>query len=268
MIKVCWHGAASLTLVVKEVEILVDPYFSSKEDYGAWYTENVNKPEWEFYLANFAPDLVHITHGHFDHFDLEAVKRLEREKHPLFMGSAEVGATLTEVCGVPADRILVLAPGQQISLLGLNFRAIEGVHWNTGEEGTRIAAFFKTNPAKYYGAMPCGGPMLGLIIDSGEEKVYISGDTELEGIPDEKVDIACLNIGAPVYDPKTKGEGSSVVNGQEATLALNERLQPRVAIPLHHDFALFLREPDIQYVRDHVRARFLELVPNQWYEVG
>lgn len=232
--KIAWHGSASITIKFDGIEILTDPHFSKKTEYGGWYVENPNAPQIEEYLDNFNPDLVFITHGHFDHFDLHTVDKINKAKAPAFVGSYEAVWALKYYFDIPDNRLLPLKGGEERAFRGLSLKAYEGVHWITGEEGSLASEKLRKRPDRY-GVMPCGGPNLGLIIEGKEGRAYISGDTLLEGIPREKVDYAVIFTGGKGLHPVTKEPTKAITDPDDVALAVRDYLQPRVVIPVHYD---------------------------------
>lgn len=234
-----WHGNAAISLETGGVRLAVDPLFSPAGTYGPWHVPNPHAPDWDSWLRGFAPDWVLITHGHWDHFDLEACRRLDAALAPRFIGTGEVVAVLTGPLGVEAGRCTVLEPGGRLQWPGgLELAAYAGNHWMTGEEGARIAAKL----AHHWGAFPCGGAMLQVVLsEGGRRRAYISGDTLLNAVPGlEGVDLAVVNICGRVQHPKTR-EWVKVATGPEDLEGVIRSVQPRAAAPVHWDFPLMER---------------------------
>ncbi|MGD0857344.1 MAG: MBL fold metallo-hydrolase [Dehalococcoidia bacterium] len=242
--QIAWHGSASISIRVDGVEILFDPHFSKKEQYGDWYEENPHAPKVADYLAQFSPGLVLITHGHFDHFDLHTVDAINQSKQPVFTGSTDVIWALQYYFQIPGERLLPLTPRQPTTFKGLEIRAFEGVHWITREEGTRVSEKLRGRPERY-GVMPCGGPSLGIIITGKQGRVYISGDTLLEGIPQEEVDYAIIFTGGLCSHPVTKEPTKIIVDPQDIAMTVENNLKARAVIPVHYDFVPALEPLDV-----------------------
>ncbi|MCL5676615.1 MAG: MBL fold metallo-hydrolase, partial [Firmicutes bacterium] len=225
MFEFFWHGSCSVALRWPGAEFLLDPNFSSKEDYGDWYWPNDFRPDYDTYFREHRPTHVFITHGHYDHFDLETCKRLEAKCRPIFMGSPEVVAAVRRYIDVPDERLQALRNGDTVSLPGgVTLTAMQGVHWITGEEGD-IASRKLDRPDRY-GVMPAGGPMLSVMLNVAGHSIYISGDNELKGIPNQPVDVAVLSVGSVMPHPATKVYDRPIVTVDEASLALRYRLKP------------------------------------------
>ncbi|HEY3316087.1 MAG TPA: MBL fold metallo-hydrolase [Bacillota bacterium] len=292
MFDFAWHGAASISLRFGGSDgpvVAVDPVFSRAGDYGPWYSPNPKAPEFREYLTEFPPDVVLITHGHFDHFDPETIKRIAVARPACrFGGSPEAIAVIRELCGVPPERSVPLIAGLGYALPGLTADPGEtaplrlvpraGEHWLTGEEGSRAAAKLAGRPDRY-GVMPCGGPMLGMFIrfqgaGSGSESVliYVSGDNRLPALPEGPVDVAVVNIAGRLHHPVTK-EPTQEIPGPEDVGTVIDRLKPGLFIPVHWDHVIFIEPVDPEKIRVSAAsarhpARVLCPPYNCWTPVG
>ncbi len=261
-VEICWHGGPSFTLRLGGLEVLVDPSFSRVGDYPAWFDENCanrGAPSVPEYLEGHEPRYLFITHGHFDHFDLHAVERLTGSRRDLLIaGSPSVLRTCREVLGLPAGRLvaiplhgegwLELDGGGREGGNGLPTRvaALPGPHWFTGAEGDAVSAKLAGRPERY-GAMPCGGPMLGLLFEAGASRgvfrLWASGDTEPAGFPDPArtgpLDAAIVSCGGKLRNPGSRQlEGPFLDEASLARLAA-AKLRPRVLVPVHYDHPVF-----------------------------
>lgn len=236
-----WHGSSAHSLEMAGLRFTVDPWFSPTGTYGPWYRANPRAPEMEVYLEQFRPDYVVLTHGHFDHFDIEAVKAIEAGCHPRYIASREVVSVLTGSCGADPARCLALAPGESRALPGgIEVTAYLGDHWFTGPEGDEAARKL----ARHYGAMPAGGPMLQLLFSGPEGPVYVSGDTTAAAIPHlPGCRLAVVYMGTQMPHPTTKEPASPLPTLAEAPEVL-ERLRPQVLAPVHWDFHEWLEPFD------------------------
>lgn len=267
-----WHGSASFSLRIGKKEILIDPSFSQIADYGSWYIPNLNAPDFSLYFTNYQPDYVLLSHGHFDHFDLHTIKKIERVKAPKYIGSPEITAALEEYFNIPAERLISVKPNDPLSLNGdLMITANVGEHYLTGLDGTKAALKFKGRTDRY-GVMPCGGPMLNFIINSVGERIYISGDSLIGGIPNEQVDIAIMCVGGPLFDPVSKQKFKAIIDIDDAVVSAEKFLQPRFIIPIHYDFkymdAIDMNEftAKMQSIKSHPEV----ITPpyNTWVEIN
>lgn len=87
--QVSYIGHASIFLQWKHLNILIDPVYSEKvgPSYVSWLKiRRVQEPGINF--EDLPPiDIVLVSHGHYDHMDIETLKRLQEEKNPLFITS-------------------------------------------------------------------------------------------------------------------------------------------------------------------------------------
>lgn len=306
MLEFAWHGTASVSLRLGEggPVVAVDPVFSRAGVYGPWYTPNPHAPSLDEYIAGFAPDVVLVTHGHFDHFDLETVKAIAAARPTCrFGGSAEVTETLRTVCGIAPERTFALESGAAYELPSLApvgqanpaggadrpaggdhraggdrpvLRPLAGEHWLTGEEGSRAAARFAGRPDRY-GVMPCGGPMLGFFIDlpgrgGASTLIYVSGDNRLHTMPKDQVDVAIVNIGGLLTNPQTKEPTKEITGPEDMAAVIDEHLRPRTLIPVHWDHDIFLSRVEWRQIEEGAAqtshpARLLHPPYNRWIVV-
>ncbi len=242
MVRIAWHGSGAYTLEIAGCEVLVDPYFSPAGTYGAWYTPNAHAPRPADYLAAHAPDLVILTHGHFDHCDLETVKALTAIRPLHFVTSGAVSAALLRHCGLGSDAVTTIAPGQRLDLGAVRLHAYAGKHWLSDAEGDEAAR--KLDRPDRYGVFPAGGPSLGFAAEAGGDRAYLSGDTVLEGVPDLEAPVAIVNAGTRMRHPVTKEVATPVVTSNDLP-KVARRLRAAVLVPLHWDFPLFLEPFDV-----------------------
>lgn len=192
--KITWHGHAFFEILTSDGKnVVIDPFTDNpKTD---------TKPE------DLDPDLVLVTHGHYDHAgcvraldapvvaNFEVATWLERGGHQQATGM-NIGGW-TEVAGVR----VWMAPA-----------------WHSGGLPNEDGDFLGN-----------GGNAYGFIIDDGEQRLYHAGDTGLFGdmktVIGEimKPDIALLPIG----DLFTMGpEHGAIAAGW---------IKPKVAIPMHYN---------------------------------
>lgn len=265
MVRIAWHGSAAHTLDLDGHEVLVDPFFSPAGAYGPWYTANPRAPAADRYLAGFHPELVVITHGHFDHCDLETIKALHAMRPLHYACSPSVAAALRRHCNLDAAAITEVEPGRSYAIGAIRLVVFAGEHWLTGEEGD-VAARKLDRPDRY-GVFPAGGPSLGFSFGS----VYVSGDTTLDGVPDIEAPIAVLSVGTRMRHPVTKEVDTPILTAADVPAAVT-RLQARVVAPVHWDFPLFLDPFDLsdlarRLASEAPQCRLASLHYNAWVDL-
>ena len=128
-------------------------------------------------LANYSilpkADLILITHAHVDHLDTAAIRQIS-QKNTLLICNAETAEKINQG--------LVMRNGDSRLFLGLNIEAVPAYNTTPGKE--------KFHPK---------GRDNGYVIQFGNKKVYVAGDTE--DIPEmaalKDIDIAFLPVNQP-----------------------------------------------------------------------
>ena len=195
--KVTWIGQAGLLLKNENVVIMIDPYLSDSIGKKDW--KKKRKKEIENSLFEIKPDVMIFTHNHADHYDPETVKRfIGNDTSVTVLSPFSVWETVRNYGG--NNNFVLFNRGTVWSERGVKFTAVKAEHSDV-----------------------CA---IGVIIDDGTRKYYISGDTLyneriFEDIPD---DIYAVFL--PV-----NGEGNNM-NMTDAK-AFCERINPTCAVPIH-----------------------------------
>ncbi|HVS53206.1 MAG TPA: MBL fold metallo-hydrolase [Opitutaceae bacterium] len=82
---VTWIGHASILLETMRGNFLVDPVFSERASPFAWIGPRRVHPPGVAFDALPRIDAVLLSHDHYDHFDVAALRRLAREHRPHFI---------------------------------------------------------------------------------------------------------------------------------------------------------------------------------------
>ncbi len=199
--KITWLGQAGLLFENEKVKIMIDPYLSDS-------VEKVNPKNYRRQpvceeIFDIKPDIMIFTHNHLDHYDPETAERFINED----------------------SAITVLSPASVFAVvrsLGGNNNFVlfnDGTSWT--EKGIRVTAV----RAEHSDPTP-----IGVIIDDGNKKYYVTGDTlynekNFEHIPN---DIYALFL--PI-----NGVGNNM-NTVDAN-RFCERINPEIAVPIH--FGMF-----------------------------
>ena len=195
--KITWLGQAGLLFETDDLKIMIDPYLSDcvKKVNPKNYRRVPVKEE----LFDIKPDVMIFTHNHLDHYDPETVPKFITED----------------------SDILVLAPQSvwgEVRKIGGNTNYVQfNRHTTWTEKGIKITAV----KAEHSDPTP-----IGVIIDDGEKKYYVTGDTlyNEEIFADIPDDIYAVFL--PV-----NGLGNNM-NKVDAK-AFCERINPKVAVPMH-----------------------------------
>ena len=146
--KITWLGQAGLLLETGDYKIMVDPYFS--DSVAKVNPNNYRRAAMQEEFWAVKPDVLIFTHNHLDHYDPETVARILAQ----------------------ARDVLVLAPGSvwgEVRKMGGGHNyVLFNRHTSWTEKGIRFTAV----KAEHSDPTP-----IGVIIDDGEKKYYITGDT-------------------------------------------------------------------------------------------
>lgn len=198
--KITWLGQAGLLLEKGDFKIMIDPYFS--DSVAKVNPKNYRRVPMREEFWAVKPDVLIFTHNHLDHYDPATAEKL------LAGGNA-----------------LVLAPGSvwgEVRKLGGEHNyVLFNRHTSWTEKGMRFTAV----KAEHSDPTP-----IGVIIDDGEKKYYITGDTlyneEIFGdIPDD-----VYAVFLPV-----NGAGNNM--NQEDAARFAQRIGAKKVVPIH--FGMF-----------------------------
>ncbi len=140
-------------------------------------------------------DMILVTHSHYDHCSPQDVAKLQKE--------GTVIVTVADCAGKFRGDVRIMKPGDSLKIDEVTIEAVPA--YNTDKPNHPRAA---------------GG--VGFIIEMGGSRIYHAGDTDLIPEMDEiEADIALLPVAGPT------------MTAEEAAQAV-ERINPRVAIPMHY----------------------------------
>lgn len=195
--KITWLGQAGLLFENSDIKIMIDPYLSNSVQ--KTNANNYRRVPVLESLFNIKPNVMIFTHNHLDHFDPETVERFVKKD----------------------TAVIVLAPSSVWS----EVRKIGGknnyVLFNRGTTWTEFGVKFTAVKAEHSDSSP-----IGVIIDDGEKKYYVTGDTlyNKEIFDDLPSDIYAVFL--PV-----NGCGNNM-NMADAK-AFCQTIKPKFAVPIH-----------------------------------
>ena len=197
--RLTWLGHATVLIELDGVRLLTDPVLRRS-------VLHLRRARGVSLSAAGSPNLVLVSHLHWDHFDLPSLARLGQETRIVApLGSGK----LLRRRGF--QRIDEVTEGSEVRAGPLQIRATHAEH----------------KP----GRVPWGAkvPALGYVV-SGSSSVYFAGDTDLfagmDGLQ-EGLDVALVPIAG--WGPTLPPGHLDVDRAAEAV----RRLRPRVAIPIH-----------------------------------
>lgn len=231
-------GHSTVLLNFFGLTVLMDPVFSSRVGFGR--PPLVLGPKRYFRPALVAhefspPELIVLSHAHFDHFDLASLRRFSRDT-PIV--TARHTAVLLR--GLRFRHVRELGWGQTITIgvrgESLRVTALEVAHW-----GARL---MRDHHRGYNG----------YLFERGEHAVVFGGDTAytraFARLRDRSrpIDLMLMPIGA--YNPWIRAHCSP-----EQAFAMAEQARARTFVPVHHETFKLSSEPMDEPGR-RIRAAF------------
>ncbi len=195
--KITWLGQAGLLFEKDDFKVMIDPYLS--DSVGELHPDRHRRVAVDETLFEIKPDVMIFTHDHLDHYDPQTVPYfLTADTKITVLSPRSVYEKVRTIGGqnnyVQFDRHTSWSEG------GICFTAVKATH-------SDLAA-------------------IGLILDDGEKKYYVTGDTlyNEEIFQDIPKDIYAVFL--PV---------NGVGNNMNMTDAKRfcERIAPQVAVPIH-----------------------------------
>ncbi|WP_129715749.1 MBL fold metallo-hydrolase [Pedobacter sp. SYP-B3415] len=155
---ITWFGHSSYLIQSEGKSLLVDPVFSERTSpfdfIGTKCFEGMNFMDTGKLPV---PDVVLITHDHYDHMDFQVIKKLRKEK-TIFICSLGVGAHL-EHWQIESSRIHELAWYEHAEAAGFSLRAVPARHFS--------GRLFKRNQTAWSG----------FVLQTGNKRLFLGGDS-------------------------------------------------------------------------------------------
>jgi L-ascorbate metabolism protein UlaG (beta-lactamase superfamily) len=237
-----WLGHSTVLLKMGGMTILTDPVFSTRIGVSVGPVTIGMKRLRPPALAIDSlpkPDLILLSHAHFDHFDIPSLRTLENKQTEV------VTASKTEDLLRRGRYAAVheLAWGESLQVGPAKVTAFPVKHWGARMQTDRYRGFN------------------GYTIEVDGERVVFGGDTALTGTfrslrSSERWDLAIMPIGA--YDPWIHAHCTP----EEALKMANEAGAEHV-LPIHHQTFLLSREPLLEPI-----SRFQAAVGSDQYRVA
>jgi len=208
-----WYGHDTFTLE-KGVRICTDPYKLSK---------------------SIEPDLILISHDHFDHLSLEELKKISSDKTSIVAAKE----CLTKLGGIKCKEKFGISPGEEKTVNGIRIRAINAYNID------------KINPDTKRPFHPKEDNKVGFLIDIEGTRFYHTGDSDL--IPEMnnlQPDLLLIPV-----------SGTYVMTAKEAAQAV-EKIKPKIAIPMHYG-TIVGSEDDAKEFKKLVKLCEVHILPKE-----
>ena len=199
--KITWLGQAGFLFENEKVKIMIDPYLS--DSVKKVNPKNFRRQPVREEFFDIKPNILIFTHNHLDHYDPETAERFIND----------------------LSAITVLSPTSVYAVarkLGGNNNFVlfnEGTSWT--EKGIRFTAV----RAEHSDPTP-----IGVIIDDGERKYYVTGDTLYNEKIFEKIPSDIFALFLPINGV---GNNMNIIDA----IRFSEKINPEIAVPIH--FGMF-----------------------------
>lgn len=146
-------------------------------------------------------DVVFISHNHFDHLSMDDLKHVIGKETSIVAAKECVN----QLKSAGAAEVKGAAPGDRLSVRGFQVETLPAYNINK----------------KFH---PKADNKIGFVVSVGEIRIYHTGDTDdIPEMNQAKPDVALVPV-----------SGTYVMTAGEAARAVNERIKPKLAIPMHY----------------------------------
>lgn len=196
--RITWLGQAGLLFEKNGFKIMIDPYLS--DSIGALNPSKHRRFPVDEKVFQMKPDVMIFTHDHLDHFDPETAEKFLHENSSVTVLSPQT--VWDKVRHYPGNHNHVLVcPGTTWTENGIRFTAVKAEH---------------SDPKA-----------IGIILDDGEKKYYITGDTLYNEAIFSQIPDDIYAVFLPI-----NGQGNNMNMTDAANFAA--RIGAKVTVPIHY----------------------------------
>ena len=196
--RITWLGQAGLLFEKNGFKIMIDPYLS--DSIGALNPSKHRRFPVDEKVFQMKPDVMIFTHDHLDHFDPETAGKFLHENSSVTVLSPQ--NVWDKVRHYPGNHNHVLvSPGTTWTENGIRFTAVKAEH---------------SDPKA-----------IGIILDDGEKKYYITGDTLYNEAIFSQIPDDIYAVFLPI-----NGQGNNMNMTDAANFAA--RIGAKITVPIHY----------------------------------
>lgn len=196
--RITWLGQAGLLFEKNSFKIMIDPYLS--DSIGALNPSKHRRFPVDEKVFQLKPNVMIFTHDHLDHFDPETAEKFLHVNSSVTVLSPQT--VWDKVRRYPGNHNHVMvSPGTTWTENGIRFTAVKAEH---------------SDPKA-----------IGIILDDGEKKYYITGDT----LYNEAIFSQIPNDIFAVFLP-INGQGNNMNMVDAANFA--KRIGAEITVPIHY----------------------------------
>ena len=196
--RITWLGQAGLLFEKNGFKIMIDPYLS--DSIGALNPSKHRHFPVDEKVFQMKPDVMIFTHDHLDHFDPETAEKFLHEDSSVTVLSPQ--PVWDKVRHYPGNHNHVLvSPGTTWTENGIRFTAVKAEH---------------SDPKA-----------IGIILDDGEKKYYITGDTLYNEAIFSQIPDDIYAVFLPI-----NGQGNNMNMTDAANFSV--RIGAKFTVPIHY----------------------------------
>ena len=196
--RVTWLGQAGLLFNKNGFKIMIDPYLS--DSIGALNPSKHRSFPVDKEVFKIMPDAMIFTHDHLDHFDPETTQNyLHKDSAILVLSPQTVWEKVRHYPG--KHNYVLMSPGTTWTENGIRFTAVKAEH---------------SDPKA-----------IGIILDDGEKKYYITGDTLYNEAIFSQIPKDIFAVFLPI-----NGQGNNMNMTDAANFS--KRIGAKFTVPIHY----------------------------------